>query len=374
MHKTHKTHKMHGMDDAQPTKRSEPALAIENLTKRYGRLTAVDTMTLSVSYGEIYGLLGPNGAGKSTAIRVCLGLLNKDGGRVTILGMDSERDSPAIRRRTGYLPGDFGLIANITVRRHLRYLLSLSNTRSTTKMEALADRLELDLDRKTNELSKGNRQKVGIVQAFMADQDLIILDEPTGGLDPLMQQRFYTLVREEREAGKTIFLSSHILAEVEEICDRVAIIKHGRIVLDESIAALQNMTGKVLEVEFRQPVDPEQFEMDGVNDIEAEGPRLTMTVTANLDRLIKTVADHAVVNMNLRTYSLEQLFLRYYSDETPPAATAVERSGGAGERTGERTGERIGAGADARAGADIGADTGADAEIGADASRGAGAE
>lgn len=290
------------------------AVVINNLTKKYGDFTAVKNLTLDVEKGEIFGLLGPNGAGKSTTIRVCLGLLSKTEGEIKILGMDSHKDSIKIRRRTGYLPGEFGLIDGISTYSFLKYLLRLSNVKSDKKLRDLANRLDLDLKKKTNELSKGNRQKVGVVQALMADQDLIILDEPTGGLDPLMQQIFYEIIREEQEAGRTIFMSSHILAEVETVCDKVAIIKEGELILNEHISTLQDMTGKVLEVEFRETVDPNEFEIEGVSKVEMDGKKMVMTITGNMDDVIKRVADHRIVNMNLQTYSLENLFLKYYSN------------------------------------------------------------
>ncbi len=300
----------------------QPAIAIQNLTKRYGKLTAVDNLSLKVATGELFGLLGPNGAGKTTTIRVCLGLLAKNAGNIKILGMDSHKDSVEIRRRTGYLPGDFGLIEDVKVKSFLKYLLSLSNVKSDKKMLDIADRLDLDLTRKCGDLSKGNRQKVGVVQAFMADQDLIILDEPTGGLDPLIQQELWRILIEEVDNGKTIFMSSHILAEVEAVCDRVAIIRDGILQVEEKISTLQDKMGKILEVEFRKPVDPKTFKIPGVNNIETDGTKLTLTIHENLDDVIKALADYKIVNMSLKTYSLEQLFLRYYSDDE------VEEGGG----------------------------------------------
>lgn len=309
---------------------NQKAMSIKNLTKNYGNFTAVKNLTLDIEKGEIFGLLGPNGAGKSTTIRTCLGLLAKTEGSIEILGMDSHKNSIEIRRRTGYLPGDFGLIDGISVYTFLKYLLNLSNVKSDKKLKDLAMRMDLDLKKKTNELSKGNRQKVGVVQALMADQDLIILDEPTGGLDPLMQQIFYEIIREEQEVGRTIFMSSHILAEVEAVCDKVAIIKEGELILNEHISTLQEMTGKVLEVEFRELVSPWEFEIEGITNIEVEGKKLIMTITGNIDDIIKRVADHKIINMNLQTYSLENLFLRYYSNggvDNDNAKASIEGGG-----------------------------------------------
>lgn len=292
----------------------EEVIHTERLTKYYGKVRGIEDFTLTVNKGEIFGFLGPNGAGKTTTIRLCLGLISKTSGSITIFGLDSHRDSVQIRRRVGYVPGDFGLISNIKVKSFLNYLLSLSNCSSDDKMKELAARLDLDLNRKTHELSRGNRQKVGVIQAFMAGQDLIVLDEPTTGLDPLMQQEFYKILREEKEKGKTIFMSSHILAEAEAVCDRVAIIKEGRLKIVEEIASLQKKTGKVLDVEFRSPVNVEEFRLPGVSEIRVDNNRLVLTINENIDSVIKAVANHRIVNMNLKTYSLEELFLRYYKD------------------------------------------------------------
>lgn len=302
------------MEGGKVPGRAEEVIHTEHLTKYYGTVRGIEDFTLTVNKGEIFGFLGPNGAGKTTTIRLCLGLISKTSGSITIFGLDSHRDSVRIRRRVGYVPGDFGLISNIRVRSFLNYLLSLSNYSSDEKMKELAARLDLDLNRKTHELSRGNRQKVGVIQAFMAGQDLIILDEPTTGLDPLMQQEFYKILREEKEKGKTIFMSSHILAEAEAVCDRVAIIKEGRLRIVEEITSLQKKTGKVLDVEFRSPVNVEEFRLPGVSEIRVDNKRLILTINENIDSVIKAVANHSIVNMNLKTYSLEELFLRYYKD------------------------------------------------------------
>jgi len=290
-------------------------IEIKNLTKHYGDVVGIQNLSLDVYHGEIMGFLGPNGAGKTTTIRSCLDLIEKMKGTISIFGMDSHRDAVAIRRQTGYIPGDFGLIPGVSVRSYLKYLLSLGDYTSSRKMESLAKRLELDLQRKTNELSKGNRQKVGIVQALMMDQQLIIMDEPTVGLDPLMQQEFYRILHEEQKAGKTVFMSSHILAEVEQVCDRVAIIRNGELQVVEDIEVLQKKTGKILEVEFRGDIDLAEFDIPGVTDVQQEDSHIRMTVHSNLDAIIKQVANYPVLNMRLQTYNLEQLFLKYYSDE-----------------------------------------------------------
>jgi len=291
----------------------EKAIEIKNLTKMYGNHVGVKDLDLTVHKGEIMGFLGPNGAGKTTTIRCCLALIAKTAGEITIFGLDSHRDAVAIRKKTGYLPGDFGLIPSVKVKSYLKYLLSLNGCDSTKKMLSLAERLQLDLDRKTNELSKGNKLKVGIVQSLMTDEDLIIMDEPSG-LDPLMQQEFYRILRQEKKHGKTVFMSSHNLAEVESICDRVAIIRKGQLVVVEDIQVLQEKTGKVLEVEFRDPFNIDEFKFDGVSSIRQDNGRLILTIHENLDNVIKAVSNHQILNMNLKTYSLEQLFLKYYAE------------------------------------------------------------
>ncbi|MDH5374836.1 MAG: ABC transporter ATP-binding protein [Candidatus Bathyarchaeota archaeon] len=293
----------------------EKLIEIENLTKMYGNHVGVKDLNLAVHKGEIMGFLGPNGAGKTTTIRSCLALIAKTAGKITIFGLDSHRDSVAIREKTGYLPGDFGLIPSVKVSSYLKYLLSLRGCERTEKMMPLAKRLELDLNRKTNELSKGNKLKVGIIQALMADPDLIIMDEPTSGLDPLMKQEFCRILREEKNHGKTIFMSSHILADVERVCDRVAIIRKGQVKVVEEIQTLQEKTGKVLEVEFGDPFTIDEFKLEGVSEIQEDNGRIIMTIHENLDGVIDAVSNHRILNMNLKTYSLEQLFLKYYRAE-----------------------------------------------------------
>lgn len=294
---------------------NKTVMKIRGLTKHYGDIVGIEDLDLDVFSGEIMGFLGPNGAGKTTTIRTSLGFLRKTAGDVKIFGLDSHKDSVEIKRKVGYLPGDFGMIPGLKVRTFLKYLLSLSGVKSEEKMNRIGEILDLEFNKKIKQLSKGNRQKVGLVQAFMADQDLIILDEPTSGLDPLMQKKFYELLREEKRKGKTIFMSSHILAEVEEVCDRVAIIKDGKLQVVEDINSLQNKMGKKLTVEFKEKVDPEQFRMKGVNQIEKEGKKISMVITNNLDQTIKKVSSYKIITMNLETFSLEQLFLRYYKGE-----------------------------------------------------------
>jgi len=290
-----------------------PVLETKNLTKMYGNHVGVKDLNLTVRKGEIMGFLGPNGAGKTTTIRTCLALTAKTAGEITIFGLDSHRDAIAIRKKTGYLPGDFGLIPSVKVKSYLKYLLSLRECSSTKKMVSIAERLDLDLDRKTHELSKGNKLKIGIVQALMAEQELIIMNEPSGH-DPHEQQELYRMLREEKMQGKTIFISSHNLAEVESVCDRVAIIRQGQLVVVEDIQVLREKTGKVLEVEFSDPVNIAELELEGVSEIHQDNGRFILTVHENLDGVIGAVSNHRILNMTLKSYSLEQLFLKYYAE------------------------------------------------------------
>ncbi len=291
----------------------EPVISIRGLTKNYGDVVGIKDLDLDVQAGEIMGFLGPNGSGKTTTIRTCLDLIMKTAGEVRIFGLDSHEDSVDIRRRTGYLPGDFGMFPALTVESILRYLLALNGQDDDGTMLSLAERFDLDMDKKFGTLSRGNRQKVGIVQAFMTDQDLVIMDEPTSGLDPLMQQRFYEFLREEKARGKTIFMSSHIMAEVERVCDRVAIIREGRLELVESIDVLKEKMGKRLEIEFGDTVDASVFDIEGVEVSETDGRNMALVIIKNLDEVVKLVAEHNVVNMSLETFSLDQFFMTYYS-------------------------------------------------------------
>jgi ABC-2 type transport system ATP-binding protein len=297
------------------TAMNQEIISIDNLTKMYGEHVGIKNLNLRIYNGEITGFLGPNGAGKTTTIRSSLDLIAKTAGKITIFGLDSHKDAVAIRQKTGYLPGDFGLIPSVKVSSFLKYFLSLNRFPSKKKMESLAERFELDLNRKTNELSKGNKQKVGIIQALMADQDLIIMDEPTAGLDPLKQEEFYHILREEKKEGKTAFIASHNLAEVERVCDRVAIIRKGQLEVVEEVQKLKEKTGKVLTVEFSDTVSLDEFKLKGVSGIRMDHGTLVLTIHENLDGVIEAVSRHRVMNMNLKTYSLEQLFLKYYTEK-----------------------------------------------------------
>jgi len=271
---------------------------------------------LSVRKGEVFGFLGPNGAGKSTAIRTLLDLIRPTSGTAMVNGMDPVKEGAKVRRSVGYLPSDFGTYKTMTAKEYLRTLLAMMDYRGHDRIEELSQRLDLDLKRRIKDFSRGNRQKVGVVSAFMHNPELVILDEPTTGLDPLMQQEFYRIVLEERGKGRTVFLSSHILGEVEAICDRVGIIREGRLIVVESMSAFKRKTGKVLNVEFDHAVDPGIFSrLEGVSHVAPDGKLLKMTVSSNIDGVIKELARHRVVDLTYDELSMEDLFLKYYGRE-----------------------------------------------------------
>ncbi len=288
-------------------------ISTTDLTKFYGTHRGISGVSLDINEGEVFGLLGPNGAGKTTCIRIFLDFIRPSSGSATVLGMDSRSDSVEIRRNVGYLPGDFITYEKLTAEELLQYFANLRGGH-LRKAKVLAERFDLDLSRKIGELSRGNRQKVGLVQAFMSDPKLLILDEPTTGLDPLLQQEFHTLVLEEVEVGKTLFVSSHVLPEVEVICDRVGIIREGSIVAVEEVATLRKQTVTKIEIEFGQAISKAEFEgVDGVSEVTIKDHHLSCNVTGSVDSLIKLAARYTVVNIQSGHPGLEEVFLTYYS-------------------------------------------------------------
>ena len=288
-------------------------ISTTDLTKFYGTHRGILGVSLDINEGEVFGLLGPNGAGKTTCIRIFLDFIRPSSGSATVLGMDSRSDSVEIRRNVGYLPGDFITYEKLTAEELLQYFANLRGGH-LRKAKALAERFDLDLSRKIGELSRGNRQKVGLIQAFMSDPKLLILDEPTTGLDPLLQQEFHTLVLEEAEVGKTLFVSSHVLPEVEVICDRVGIIREGSIVAVEEVATLRKQTVTKIEIEFGQAISKAEFEgVDGVSEVTIKDHHLSCNVTGSVDSLIKLAARYTVVNIQSGHPALEEVFLTYYS-------------------------------------------------------------
>jgi ABC-2 type transport system ATP-binding protein len=293
----------------------------EDLVKSYGRRRGVIGVNLEIRRGEVFGYLGPNGAGKTTTIRMLLDFIRPTRGRASIFGLDTHRGSLAIRQRVGYLPGELVLYENMTGAEVLRYLGHLRGGVAWDRVQELATRLDSDLTRPVKTLSHGNRQKIGLIASFMHQPDLLMLDEPTLGLDPLVQQAFYRLLAEAKADGRTVFLSSHILPEVERVCDRVGIIREGTIIAVEDVAALKARALRRLEIHFAQPVPPGAFaSVTGVRDLTVEDSILRCTVMGTLDALVKAAAQFEVVNVVSHEPGLEEIFLAYYGGGESHAA------------------------------------------------------
>ena len=291
------------------------AIHAEELTKNYGRHRGIAAVDLEVEGGEVFGFLGPNGAGKTTTIRLLLDLIRPTSGSVKVLGLDPRRDGVALRRRIGYLPGDLRLYERLTGRELLTYFARLRRLSGLGDAERIAERLELELDRPLQGLSKGNRQKVGLVQALMHRPDLLVLDEPTSGLDPLVQQTFYELLDEARAAGRTAFVSSHVLPEIQHVADRVGLIRDGRLVLEDTVEALRARGLVRVDVTFEVQPQPGEFAgLPGVRELERNGRRIRFALEGEIDPLVKALAQHHVVALESREADLEDVFLSLFQE------------------------------------------------------------
>lgn len=291
------------------------AIVTEGLTKYYGPTPGIIDLDLEVRAGEVFGFLGPNGSGKSTTIRTLLDLIHPTRGTARLLGLDSRTGSVEVRRRTGYLPSELALYPQMSARELIQYFAALRSFDRWDRVEALAERFSFDLDRRVGEFSTGNKQKLGIIQAFMHEPELLILDEPTGGLDPLMQQEFHTLIDEVRAAGRTVFLSSHVLPEVERLADRVGIVRQSRLVTVESVDSLRAKALRRFEIEFHERVDAKEFgELPGVRKAEStnEGRGVTLQVSGGVDAVIRAAARYSVADIVSREADLEEIFLAHY--------------------------------------------------------------
>jgi ABC-2 type transport system ATP-binding protein len=285
------------------------------LTKSYGQVQALRGLDLEVRRGELFGFLGPNGAGKTTTIRCLLDLIRPNGGTVRVLGLDPQADPVAVRARTGYLPGELSMEDNLRVEGQLRYYNDLrGNKIDWGYVRQLAERLDLDLKRTIKNLSKGNKQKIGVVQALMHRPELLLLDEPTAGLDPLKQQEVYRLLREAQAGGATVFFSSHIIGEVEALAERVAIIREGVIVEEAEPRQLVSMALRRMWVRFKETVDPAPLaEVEGITLLaESNGDSAHLQVEGEMDGLIKALAAFPVSDFEIERPSLEEIFLAYY--------------------------------------------------------------
>jgi len=292
-----------------------PAIETEALTKRYGRHRGIEDVTFAVPPGEVFGFLGPNGAVKTTTIRTLLDLIHPTAGAARLFGLDSRRDSVAIRARLGNLPGDFGFGRDTAGRQALHLLARLRGVEGIDRAEQLATRFRADLDRPLGQLSRGNRQKVGLILATFHRPQLLILDEPTSGLDPLMQEEFLALVAEERDRGCAVFLSSHELDEVQRVCDRVGIVRGGRLIAVERMADLLGKARRRFSVELADPAGAERLRaLPGVADFAIADGRVSFSVGGDLDAVVRELAGHHVVDLEATHPSLEEVFLGYYDE------------------------------------------------------------
>lgn len=298
------------------------AIRTSNLSKDYGLGRGLFDLDLQVSPQEVFGYLGPNGAGKTTTIRLLMGMIHPTGGNAYIFGLDCQRDSVAAKRKVGYLPGDIPQFGSLRGREIVSYLGGMRGGIDPITVRSIAQRFDLDLSRRFREYSSGNKQKLGILLAFMHRPDLLVLDEPTAGLDPLNQQEFYSLLREAREGGATVFLSSHILSEVEHVCDRVGIIRSGRLVRVAQLEDLRHIRVHHVEIEFADGTavpDEKLRAVPGVEDLVVDGHRIRCTVRGAFEGLLDAIRDAHVTNLVSSEPSLEEIFLSYYKEEGPPA-------------------------------------------------------
>jgi ABC-2 type transport system ATP-binding protein len=290
-----------------------PVIETEHLTKFYGAQRGIEELDLAVNEGEVFGFLGPNGAGKTTTIRLFLDLIRPTRGRATIFGLDATRDAVAIHRRVGYVPGEFTLYDRLTGGQTLEYFANLRGGVDRAYQRSLIERFELDPSRRYSQYSKGNKQKVGVIIALQHRPELLILDEPTSGLDPLVQQTFFATLRDTVRDGATVFLSSHILSEVEKSCERVAIIREGRLVKLDTVEGLRDLAHHQVELRFAGPVPAAAFQtLPGVSDLVAEDHVLRMRVAGPITPVVRAAAQYELLDFVSREPSLEETFLAQY--------------------------------------------------------------
>ena len=297
------------------------AIHTDKLTKHYGDVRALIDLDLEIQAGEVFGFLGPNGAGKTTMIRTILDEIRPTSGRASIAGLDTHEDAVEIRQHIGYVPGDLAMYPRLTGHDTLTFFANLRGGVDWGYVDHLADRLDADLSKKVGDLSSGNRQKVGLIQAFMNRPDVLIMDEPSSGLDPLVQREFQAMMREVASEGRTVFLSSHTLSEVQRVADRVGIIRHGRLITLESVSSLRSKAIRRVELEFTSTVEAGVFEaVPGVLEVKVDNNRVTVSYDGKMHALLRTVADrYEIVDITTHEADLEEIFLTYYRDEEVPA-------------------------------------------------------
>lgn len=288
---------------------------VKGLTKKFGHFTALDNINLSINEGEIYGFIGPNGSGKSTAIRVMLGMLKPTSGAVQIFGKDAWKDAVEIHKRIAYVPGDANLWPNLTGGEVIDLFLKMRGNGNRTKRDELIERFDLDPSKKCRTYSKGNRQKIALISAFSSEADLYILDEPTSGLDPLMEKLFQECVVDVKNAGKSVLLSSHILSEVEALCEKIAIIRQGKIIETGTLSDMRHLTGTNLTIQTKTPI-PNLSNMKGVYHLLEVGSELSFQVDSEeMDAVIRYVSTFGISKLESAPPTLEDLFLRHYQGE-----------------------------------------------------------
>jgi len=300
---------------------ADAVVRTHGLTKRYGRSRGITGLDLEVVRGEVFGYLGPNGAGKTTTIRLLLDLIRPTEGRADVFGLDSHRGGLAIRQRVGYLPGELRLYGSLSARELFAYFGHLRKRPDGTDAARIAEALDLDITREIRTLSHGNRQKVGLVQALMGRPELVILDEPTQGLDPFVQQSFYRLLEEARAEGRTVFMSSHVLPEIERTCDRVGIVREGRLLAVERVSDLKTREMRRLELRFGAPVPAEVFAaIPAIHELTVDGSVVICSIVGSMDALFKAAAAFELVDVATTEPTLEEIFLAYYGDAGDAAA------------------------------------------------------
>ena len=292
------------------------AIHTESLTKHYGDFPALVDLNLDVQPGEVFGFLGPNGAGKTTMIRTVLDEIRPTAGSATILGMDTHLQSVEIRHHIGYVPGDLAMYPNLTGRDTLTYFANLRGGVDWNYVDSLAERLGADLSKKVGDLSSGNRQKVGLIQAFMNKPEVLIMDEPSSGPDPLVQREFQKMMREVVEEGRTVFLSSHTLSEVQRIADRVGIIRQGHLIAVEGVADLRSKAIRTVNLYFDEPVEGAVFEpLPGVRDVKVDNHHVMISFDGQMETLLKVVTEQFhVLDISTQEADLEEIFLTYYEE------------------------------------------------------------
>jgi ABC-2 type transport system ATP-binding protein len=290
-------------------------IEINNLTKTYGKSRGISNVSFKVEEGEIFGFIGPNGAGKSTAIRTLLALIHPTSGSATIFGKDCIQFAPEIAMEIGYLPSEVFYYNNMKVIDLLKYSASFYKKDCSKRITELAEIMNLDLNKKIDDLSLGNKKKVGIVQGLLHEPKLIILDEPTSGLDPLMQQKFFNLLKEENKKGATILFSSHILSEVQKLCNRVAIIKEGKLVTVEKISTLQENNYKKIKIEVQSDIDNDFFNINGISNLEIKDNVITFLFKGNINLITRKLHEINILNIWIEEPDLEEIFMHYYEKE-----------------------------------------------------------